>query len=141
MAPSELESWRMRETIAWDEGALGRGETGTADGVSAARLSSSSLHSSSESESARALVEEASADCRVENLESAAERNEGGGRESSGGGRTELPGGGSGQRVRLRGREAADESSPGETSPPEGIEPSTDASAPAAGVAVERGWF
>jgi hypothetical protein len=99
MAPSELESWRMRETIAWDEGALGRGETGTADGVSAARLSSASLYSSSESESARALLEKASAECRVENLESAAERNE-------------LPGGGSGQRVRLRGREAADESSP-----------------------------
>ena len=108
MASSELESWRMRETIAWDEGALGRGETGTADGVSAvARLSSWSLYSSSESESARALLEEAIADCRVENLESAAERDEGGGSEGSEGGRTELLSGGSGQGVRLCGREAA----------------------------------
>ena len=56
---------------------------------------------------ARALLKEAIADCRVENLESAAKRDEGGGSESSEGGRTELPSGGSGQGVRLRGREAA----------------------------------
>ncbi len=56
---------------------------------------------------ARALLEEAIADCRVENLESAAERDEGGGSESSEGGWTELSSGGSGQGVRLRGREAA----------------------------------
>jgi len=56
---------------------------------------------------ARAFLEEAIADCRVENLESAAERDEGGGSESSEGGRTELPSGGSGQGVRLCGREAA----------------------------------
>ena len=56
---------------------------------------------------ARALLEEAIADCRVENLESAAERDEGGGSESSEGGGTELSSGGSGQGVRLRGREAA----------------------------------
>jgi len=52
-------------------------------------------------------LEEAIADCRVENLESAAERDEGGGSESSEGGWTELSGGGSGQGARLRGREAA----------------------------------
>ena len=56
---------------------------------------------------ARALLEGAIADCRVENLENAAERDEGGGSESSEGVRTELPSGGSGQGVRLRGREAA----------------------------------
>ena len=66
-----------------------------------------SLYASSESESARALVEEAIADCRVDNLESAAERDGGGGSESSEGGRTELPSGGSGQCVRRRGREVA----------------------------------
>ena len=53
---------------------------------------------------ARALLEEAIADCRIENLESAAERDEGGGSEGI---RSELPSGGSGQGVRLRGREAA----------------------------------
>ena len=62
-----------------------------------------SLDASSESESARALVEEAIADCRGDNLESAAERDGGGGSESSESGRTELPSGGSGQSVRRRG--------------------------------------
>ena len=56
---------------------------------------------------ARALLEEAIVDCRIENLESAAERDEGGGSERSEGVRTELRGGGSDQGVRLRGREAA----------------------------------
>ena len=55
----------------------------------------------------RALLDEVIADCRVENLESAAERDESGGYESCEGIRTELPSGGSGQGVRLRGREAA----------------------------------
>ena len=55
----------------------------------------------------RVLLDEAIADCRVENLESAAERDEGGGCESCEGIGTELPSGGSGQGVRLCGREAA----------------------------------
>ena len=61
---------------------------------------------------ARALLEEAIADCRVKNLASAAERNEGGGSESSEGVSTDLPSGGSGQGVRLRGREAAGQLGP-----------------------------
>jgi len=46
---------------------------------------------------ARALVEGAIADCRVENLDSAAERDEGGGCESCEGVGSDLPSGGSGE--------------------------------------------
>ena len=56
---------------------------------------------------ARALLEEAITDCRVENLEGAVERDEGGGCKSCEGVGSELPSGGSGQGMRMRGREAS----------------------------------
>ena len=102
LPPVASTKWiRNRATDCSDAGNAGR----FADSAKAAyRRASRDL--------ARALLEEAIADCRIENLESAAERDEGGGSESSEGGRTELPSGGSGQGVRLRGREAAGQLGP-----------------------------
>ena len=97
LPPVASTKWiRNRATDCSDTGKAGR----LADSAKAAyRRASRDL--------ARALLEEAIADRRIENLESAAEKDEGGGCESCEGIRTELPSGGSGQGVRLRGREAA----------------------------------
>ena len=85
LPPFASTKWiRNRATDCSDAGDTGR----FADSAKAAYLRASR-------HLARALLEEAIADFRIENLESAVERDEGGGSESSGGVRTELPSGGS----------------------------------------------